>query len=52
MNNVVLVGAGGKMGCRLTDNLIGTDYEVAYLEVSDVGIARMKERHVQPSQGY
>ena len=50
MNNVVLVGAGGKMGCRLTDNLIGTDYEVAYLEVSDVGIARMKERHVQPSR--
>jgi D-apionate oxidoisomerase len=49
MSKVVLVGAGGKMGCRLTDNLKDTDYKVSYLEVGKAGIARMKERDVSPS---
>lgn len=48
---VVLAGAGGKMGIRLTNNLKDhPDYEVFYLEVSDVGIARMAERGVSPSK--
>ncbi|MDX2245762.1 MAG: phosphogluconate dehydrogenase C-terminal domain-containing protein [Bacteroidia bacterium] len=47
---VVLAGAGGKMGIRLTNNLKDhPDYEVSYLEVSEVGIARMAERGVAPS---
>ena len=50
MNKVVLVGAGGKMGCRLTDNLKGSSYEVAYLEVSQAGLGRMAERGVHASQ--
>ncbi len=50
MVKVVLVGAGGKMGCRLTDNLINTDYGVSYLEVSQEGIERMRRRDVYPSQ--
>lgn len=49
MNKVVLVGAGGKMGCRLTDNLKDTDYDVSYLEVGEAGLGRMKERGVSAS---
>ena len=41
--NVVLVGAGGKMGCRLTDNLKSSQYQMHYLEVSDAGIERLAD---------
>jgi len=43
---VALMGAGGKMGCRLTDNLLThpDKYEMAYVEISDEGIANLKER--------
>ena len=35
MQKIVLVGAGGKMGCRLTDNFLKhPEYDVAYLEVT------------------
>ncbi|MFT3974108.1 MAG: phosphogluconate dehydrogenase C-terminal domain-containing protein [Amaricoccus sp.] len=40
---IALIGAGGKMGTRLAANLVGSDYEVAYVEVSDAGRARLKE---------
>ncbi|WKN46176.1 phosphogluconate dehydrogenase C-terminal domain-containing protein [Tunicatimonas pelagia] len=51
MKNVVLVGAGGKMGMRTTANLKGNaNYEVFYLEVSEVGIARLQEKGVHVSQ--
>jgi hypothetical protein len=44
---VALMGAGGKMGCRLTDNLKDhPDYEMLYVEVSEVGQARMAEKGV------
>jgi ketol-acid reductoisomerase len=44
---IALVGAGGKMGCRLTDNFIKSPgYEVAYLEVSPQGIENLKKRNV------
>ena len=47
---VTLVGAGGKMGYRLTNNLKGhADYETSYLEVSEVGIQRMAELGVHPT---
>ena len=29
--NTVLVGAGGKMGCRLTDNLKNSHYNMSYV---------------------
>ncbi len=45
--NTVLVGAGGKMGCRLTDNLKGSNYEMKYVEVSAVGIERLEARGVK-----
>lgn len=37
-NKVVLAGAGGKMGLRLTHNLRDSDYEMTYLEISETGI--------------
>lgn len=40
---VALIGAGGKMGTRLAANLVGSDYEVACVEVSEAGRARLRE---------
>ena len=46
----MLAGAGGKMGCRLTDNLKNSQYEVSYLEINEEGLARMEERGVFASE--
>lgn len=46
MKTITLLGAGGKMGCRITDNLLKTDYDVRYVEVSDRGKAALKERGI------
>jgi D-apionate oxidoisomerase len=46
---ITLVGAGGKMGCRITDNLKDSVYDVRYLEVGEAGIARLRERGVEVS---
>ncbi|RAI00892.1 semialdehyde dehydrogenase [Acuticoccus sediminis] len=40
---LALLGAGGKMGVRLANNLVGSGYDVAYVEVSDVGRKRLKD---------
>lgn len=40
---IALIGAGGKMGVRLSMNLKGSDYDVAHVEVSEAGQARLKE---------
>ena len=51
MTKIALVGAGGKMGCRLTDNFIkSTRYQLQYLEISAQGIGYLKERNVYPSK--
>jgi D-apionate oxidoisomerase len=42
--NVSIFGAGGKMGCRITDNLRHTAYDVRYVEVSPAGIQRLRDR--------
>ena len=42
MIKVALVGAGGKMGVRLTNNLKKSAYQMSYLEVSPEGIERVK----------
>src|SRR5688572_6981116 len=47
---VVLVGAGGKMGCRLTDNLKNSAYQMSYVEVSSAGIERLEQRRVKISR--
>ncbi|MEM6428456.1 MAG: phosphogluconate dehydrogenase C-terminal domain-containing protein [Deinococcota bacterium] len=42
---IALMGAGGKMGCRITDNIKDVDrYNVHYVEVSEDGNARLAER--------
>jgi hypothetical protein len=46
MTKVVLTGAGGKMGFRLTHNLKNSDYEMAYLEISPQGMQKLGERGV------
>jgi D-apionate oxidoisomerase len=45
--SIALVGAGGKMGCRLTDNFLKcTDYALHYLEISPKGLENLKSRGV------
>ena len=47
---VALLGAGGKMGCRITDNVKDLDrYVVSYVEVSPEGQARLAERGLTPT---
>lgn len=41
---VAIFGAGGKMGCRIADNLQASSDEVLYVEVSPAGVARLAER--------
>ncbi len=50
MTKVTLVGAGGKMGCRLTDNLKDSEYEMSYLEIAPEGIERVRQRGVDVSR--
>jgi hypothetical protein len=39
---IALFGAGGKMGYRLTRNLLKSDYRVSHIEVSEAGRKRLK----------
>ncbi len=43
MQKVVLAGAGGKMGFRLTRNLKNSDYEMSYVEISPHGMQKLGE---------
>jgi D-apionate oxidoisomerase len=43
MQKVVLAGAGGKMGFRLTRNLINSNYEMAYVEINPHGMQKLGE---------
>lgn len=45
-SRIALIGAGGKMGCRLTDNLKDSAYEMSYVEVSPAGIERLSQRGI------
>lgn len=43
--NLALIGAGGKMGCRITDNIKDLPaYRVSYVEVGEAGIANLHRR--------
>jgi hypothetical protein len=49
MTTVALVGAGGKMGCRITDNMKKqAEYRMLHVEVADAGRQRLAERGVTP----
>ena len=43
MKKVAVLGAGGKMGYRVSANLRGAPYEVSHVEVSEAGRTRLKE---------
>jgi hypothetical protein len=47
MSTIALFGAGGKMGCRITDNLRDGPDEMLYVEVSEPGIERLRERGLE-----
>jgi hypothetical protein len=42
MTNIALLGAGGKMGVRLSINLKQSRFDVRHVEISDVGRDRLK----------
>lgn len=45
MMKTAIFGAGGKMGCRLTDNLKdSTDYRTFYVETGEAGLANLARR--------
>jgi len=43
MNKVAVLGAGGKMGYRVSANLRSSPYAMSHIEVSEVGRARLQE---------
>lgn len=54
MNNqqqatVAVIGAGGKMGCRITDNLVKGNHRLLLCEQAESGIERLKQRDLQPT---
>jgi hypothetical protein len=49
MQSIALIGAGGKMGLRLTKNLVDSPYAVRHVEVSERGQALLRERGVAPA---
>jgi len=44
---IALFGAGGKMGCRIADNLIPSGHSLLFVEVSPAGIQRLRQRGVE-----
>lgn len=49
MTKVTLIGAGGKMGVRLTNNLKHSGYEMTYLEVSEAAIKKITDQGLKVS---
>jgi hypothetical protein len=49
MGTVALVGAGGKMGCRITDKMKEQQaYRMLHVEISEPGIANLARRGLRP----
>jgi hypothetical protein len=49
MSTIALFGAGGKMGCRITDRLRGSAYTMHYIEPAATGVANLRERGLAPT---
>jgi hypothetical protein len=47
METIALMGAGGKIGCRITDRLKLTSYRMRYIEVSDAGRTNLRKRGLE-----
>jgi D-apionate oxidoisomerase len=43
MKTLTLVGAGGKMGCRITNNVKKSDWRVHYVESAPAGVHRLTD---------
>ncbi len=46
---IAVIGAGGKMGCRLADNFLKTSYLVDYVEIGEKGLANLAQRGITPT---
>jgi len=48
--NIALIGAGGKMGSRITDNFLKSNLKnsVSYVEVGEAGIAKLAAKGIKP----
>jgi len=51
MKKVTIIGAGGKMGMRLTRNLKGSSFNMSYVEISEAGQQKLAELGVETSAG-
>ncbi|HEX7900313.1 MAG TPA: phosphogluconate dehydrogenase C-terminal domain-containing protein [Planctomycetota bacterium] len=49
MSTIALFGAGGKMGCRIADNLKSTEHRTLYVEVSPKGLENLAKRGLSPT---
>ncbi|WP_435171359.1 phosphogluconate dehydrogenase C-terminal domain-containing protein [Paenibacillus glycanilyticus] len=49
MTTLALIGAGGKMGCRITDNLVKATHPVHYVEIYEKGIRNLEKRGLKPT---
>ncbi len=50
MTTIALLGAGGKMGCRIADNLRHrAEYRMRYVEIGQAGLERLRERGLDVS---
>jgi len=47
METIALMGAGGKIGCRITDRLKKTSYRMRYVEVSEAGRTNLRKRGLE-----
>ena len=47
MTTVAVLGAGGKMGYRVTEHLAASDFEVRPVDISDTGRARIAELELE-----
>ncbi len=47
MHKIALLGAGGKMGQRLTANLIGSPFDVRHVEISERGQQGLREKGIE-----
>jgi len=44
MTTIALFGAGGKIGCRITDNLKDAEHRTLYIEMSEVRLSNLQKR--------
>lgn len=44
METITLMGAGGKIGCRIADRLKNSSYRIHYVEVSEAGRENLRKR--------